>query len=85
MRRLGLAFFLCSLPVLAQSSPQVVASDSLAISLAQKSTLALTGGVQVSDATLNANVTSILGSDSETGTGTFQVKHRHYFICFNSE
>ena len=49
-------------------------SDSLAISLAQKSTLALTGGAQISDVTLNANVTSILGSDYETGSGILRAK-----------
>jgi hypothetical protein len=49
-------------------------SDPFAVSLAQKSVAALTGGVPISDVTLNGNVTSILGSDAETGTGTFKAK-----------
>jgi hypothetical protein len=49
-------------------------SDPFAVSLAQKSVAALTGGAPISDVTLNGNVTSILGSDSETGTGTFRAK-----------
>jgi hypothetical protein len=54
-----------------QNSPS---SDSFAVSLAQKSVAALTGGVPVADVTLNANVISIFGSDNESGTGTFQAK-----------
>ncbi len=50
------------------------ASDPSAITLAQKSVAALTGGASVTDVTLNANVISILGSDNETGTGTFSAK-----------
>jgi hypothetical protein len=49
-------------------------SDPFAITLAQKSAAALTGGLPVSDVTLGATVISILGSDSETGTGTFAAK-----------
>jgi hypothetical protein len=49
-------------------------SDQSAITLAQQSVAALTGGLPVGDVTLNANVISILGSDSETGTGTFEAK-----------
>ncbi len=49
-------------------------SDPSAIKLAQQSIAALTGGLPVGDVTLNANVISILGSDSETGTGTFEAK-----------
>lgn len=49
-------------------------SDSQAITLAKQSIAALTGGPSVSDITLNANVISILGSDYETGTGTFLAK-----------
>jgi hypothetical protein len=54
------------------SSPAV--SDPQAISLAQKSIAALTGGVPISDVTLNASVISIAGSENETGTGTFRAK-----------
>jgi len=49
-------------------------SDPFAVSLAQKSVAALTGGAQISDVSLNGSVTSIFGSDSETGTGTFRAK-----------
>jgi len=50
------------------------ASDPFAVSLAQQSVAALTGGATISDVTLNGNVTSILGADYETGTGTFKAK-----------
>jgi len=50
------------------------ASDPFAITLAQQSIAALTGGNPVSDITLNANLTSIVGADYETGTATFQAK-----------
>jgi|SRR5579864_45552 len=49
-------------------------SDPFAISLAQNSVTALTGGVRIGDVTLNANVIWIFGPDNETGTGTFQAK-----------
>jgi hypothetical protein len=52
------------------------ASDPVAISLALRSVSALTRGANITDVTLNASVTSILGSDNETGTGTFQAKGR---------
>ena len=59
----------------AQTSSQATAiGDAQAITLAQKSIAALTGGASISDVTLNANVISILGSDNETGTGTFRAK-----------
>jgi hypothetical protein len=57
----------------AQTTPQTT-SDAFAILLAQKSVVALTGGNPVSDVTLNANLTSIIGADYETGTATFQAK-----------
>jgi hypothetical protein len=63
--------FIFSICAVAQN---VSTSDPLAVSLAQKSVAALTGGVAVADVTLNANVISILGSDNETGTGTFTAK-----------
>ena len=49
-------------------------SDPFAVSLAQKSVTALTGGAPVADVTLNADVISIYGSDNETGTGSFKAK-----------
>src|SRR5258708_4432486 len=76
MHRFMVAVFLllsaiCSFAQVAQPTPL---SDPLAVSLAQKAVAVLTGGVPVSDVTLNANVISILGSDNETGTGTFTAK-----------
>ncbi len=49
-------------------------SDAFAVTLAQQSVAALTGGSSVTDVTLNANVTSILGSDDESGTATLKAK-----------
>jgi hypothetical protein len=49
-------------------------SDPRAVSLAQQSVAALTGGQAVGDVTLNANVTSIIGPDTETGTAVFRGK-----------
>jgi len=40
----------------------------------QQSIAALTRGATISDVTLNGTVTSILGSENETGTGIFQAK-----------
>jgi hypothetical protein len=59
--------------IFAQNAAQ---SDLQAIALAQQSVVALTHGALINDVTLNASVTSILGSDNETGTGTFQAKGR---------
>ena len=61
----------CSIPAAAATA---TASDPSAITLAQESVSALTGGLPVGDVTLNANVISILGSDNATGTGTFTAK-----------
>ncbi len=49
-------------------------SDPFAISLAQQSVAALVGSVPVSDVTLNANVTSVVGSDAQTGSATFRAR-----------
>src|SRR5690242_12146026 len=69
MSRLAMAvvFSFLAIGAVAQVVPT---SDPLAISLAQKSIAALTGGSAPQDVTLNASVISILGSDYETGTGT---------------
>lgn len=56
------------------TSQSVPASDAQAVLLAQKSLAALTGGVQISDVTLNANVVSNIGPNYNTGTGTFKAK-----------
>jgi hypothetical protein len=53
-------------PAFTQTTPQTVISDALAISLAQKSVAAITGGTPVNDVRLNANVTSVLGPNNET-------------------
>lgn len=77
MRRLaaGLLFALSSVSALAQTVSQTApSSDAQAVLLAQKTVTALSGGTAISDVTLNANVISILGSDNETGTGTFIAK-----------
>jgi hypothetical protein len=58
-------------PPLAQTAPL---SSTRALTLATQATTALTGGVPVSDVTLNANVTWIAGSDNLTGIGTLQAK-----------
>ena len=49
-------------------------SDPLAVSLAQQSVAALVGSAPVSDVTLNGGVISVLGSDAQTGSGTFRAK-----------
>lgn len=59
---------------LAQVTSPVPASDPQALSLAQKSMAALTGGAAITDVTMSATVTSLLGSDNETGTGTLRAK-----------
>lgn len=55
----------------AQNPPQ---SDPQAVSLATKAMTALMNGVALSDVTLNASVTSTVGSDYDTGNATFYVK-----------
>jgi hypothetical protein len=67
----ALSFLISAVCALGQNP---LSSDTSAVSLAQKSVAALTGGASVSDVTLNANVISILGSDNETGTGTLTAK-----------
>lgn len=72
MRHILLAFLML-LPVCAASQTSAV-SDPTAISFAQQSVAAMTGGATITDVTLNGSVTSILGTDSEGGTGTFRGK-----------
>jgi hypothetical protein len=78
MRRIALVFSLviATLSAIAQTTSQTITSDPLAVSLAQKSVAALTGGSAISDVTLNANVTWIVGSDNETGTGIFEAREQ---------
>lgn len=70
MRRVVFAVLLLfGVSLAAQSTP---VSDPTAITLAQQAIAAVNRGNVISDVTLNASVISILGSDSETGTGTFR-------------
>lgn len=55
-------------------SQPVPTSDPQALSLAQKSMAALTGGTPITDVTISSNVTSFVGSDNETGTATLRAK-----------
>jgi hypothetical protein len=56
----------------ASAAQTAISSDPTAVSLAQRSVAALTGGVTISDVSLNANVISIFGSDYETGTAVLR-------------
>jgi hypothetical protein len=74
MHRLAVAVvstLIIATSAVAQNPP---ASDPFALTLAQQSLAALTGGLPITDVMLNANVQSIFGSDSESGTGTFDAK-----------
>jgi hypothetical protein len=74
MRRL-VSFFVLSLFAAVQAVSQAIpSSDPVAVSMAAKSMAALTGGLPITDATLHADVTWIMGSDSEMGTGTLTAK-----------
>jgi hypothetical protein len=64
----------CQLSICAMA--QNTASDPEALSVALRSAASLTRGTSITDVTLNGSVISILGSDYETGTGTFQAKGR---------
>lgn len=70
-----LVVLLCFVPVttflLGQNPP---ASNPQALSFAAQSITALTGGNSIGDATLTGTVTSVLGSDYESGSGTFRAK-----------
>jgi len=69
----SLSLCLCTLCTFAQASP-AVSSDPRALALAQKSLVALTGGIPLVDVTLSGRVISILGSEREAGTGTFRAR-----------
>lgn len=73
---IAVVFVLANLSVNAQSNQNAQpaatpSSDPMAASLAQKSMTAMTGGIPIADVTVNANVISIVGSTSQTGTGIF--------------
>jgi len=55
-----------------QPAPTPAQSDPQAVALIQRSLAALTGGIQVSDATLTGTAQRIAGSDDETGTATLK-------------
>lgn len=67
----AILFLISALSVVAQNPPS---SDPFAVSLAKQAISTLTGGAAISDVMLKANVISILGSDYETGTATFEAK-----------
>jgi len=75
-RLIGVVLFsqlaICSLAQIV--SQPVPTSDPQALSLAQKSMAALSSATAITDVTISANVTSLLGSDNETGTGTLRAK-----------
>src|SRR6185437_332216 len=58
----------------ARAQTLVAVSDAKAIGLATSSIAAMTGGISVTDITLNAKVTYIAGSDNESGTAVFYAK-----------
>jgi len=75
MARFAVLLFLITLFFVDAVFGQTTAvSDPQALSLAQKSITALVGNASLTDVTLQGNVVSIFGADSETGTGTFQAK-----------
>jgi hypothetical protein len=71
-----LAVSIVSSPLSAQQSTStsspVVVSDAQAAALIQRSLLALTGGVPVSDVTLTGTARRIAGSDDESGPATLK-------------
>jgi hypothetical protein len=73
-RCLGSALLLLVLTSGVWAQTSVIVSDAKAITLATSSLAAMTGGLSVTDITLNAKVTYIAGSDNESGTGIFYAK-----------
>ena len=75
MARFAVLVSLVTLFVVDVSFAQTTAvSDPQALSLAQKSITTLVGSAVLADVSLQGNVVSIFGADSETGTGRFQAK-----------
>lgn len=71
----AIVIFALHISALAQTSSQAVpTNDAQAVALAKQALATLTAGAAVSDVTFNANVISVLGSDYETGSGTFRAK-----------
>jgi hypothetical protein len=71
MARFAVLVSLLSLLVAVSSAQTTSVSDPQAVSLAAKSIAAMSGGLAVTDVSLSATVTSIAGSDNESGTGVF--------------
>lgn len=74
MHRLAVAAVFLLFPAVSTVAQSPTTSDPFATTLAQQSIAALTNGGTLSDVTLTANVTSILGSDYESGTATFYAR-----------
>jgi len=74
MYRLVPVFCIALLTFSADGQTPKPSSDAQALALAAQAIAALTGGVSVNDAVLNANVVLIYGSDNQNGTGTFKAK-----------
>ena len=74
MPRITLLISLVLSSAISAVAANVPTSDPFAVTLAQQSVAALTRGASVTDVTLSASVISIIGSDNETGTGTFEAK-----------
>ena len=74
MNRLTGVVLFSQLAIYTLAQQPVPTNDPQAVSLAQNSIAALTGGATITDVTLNANVISVIGSDYETGTGIFRAK-----------
>ena len=72
--RLAVGLSLCLLVAFFASAQNPPASAPQASALATQSIGALTNGTAISDVNLTGNVTSIAGSDVETGTGAFVAK-----------
>jgi hypothetical protein len=53
-------------------APPPIVSDPQAVALLQKSLVAMTGGIAVTDVTLTGTARRIAGSDDETGTATLK-------------
>lgn len=69
-----LAVSILAIPLAAQqtASTSPATSDPQAVTLLQKSLVALTGGASVTDATLTGTARRIAGSDDETGSATLE-------------
>jgi len=65
---------MASLSAVSQTASSAPFSDPRALSLAQKSISALTGGIPIRDVTLNATIISIWANKSQTGFGTFSAQ-----------